>query len=158
VQTHTPRQPQSWLTFNVRQIEFVHSMNISRNVFIPFVCICVFLAVATPAIYASQTANKNQGRKKADEFVATAKALVGKTKEDVIREIGMPDSTSVAGGYESWKYRRLFGAYQRRKAIFGHISYTWQVTLEIVLHEGTVQNSTPSEATEVHRNSGDTIQ
>jgi hypothetical protein len=107
------------------------------------------------ATYGGQTAQKKEGKKDAQAFVEAVPSLVGKSRDDVITAIGPPDSTVNSGTMECWKYRKLFGEYRRRKVIFGHISLTWEVRLELVLKDGAVLSAKPSGIQEVHRQRGD---
>ncbi len=123
----------------------------AKHILIRFTCICALLVFGSTFIYASQREYQREGLQRANNFIATAKNLTGKTKEEVVKEIGMPDSNIVVGSLETWRYRKLFGRYQRRKFFFGHVSFTWEVKLELVFNEGVVQSDTSTRPREVHR-------
>jgi len=106
----------------------------------------------------SQGAIREEGEKAARAFTQTALALVGKNKEEVITAIGMPDTTANADKFECWRYRKLFGEYRRSKLIFGHVSQSLEVRLELVFKDGVVISAKPSDIKEVHRNSGEITQ
>jgi hypothetical protein len=118
----------------------------------------VAITLISSAAYGGQTAQKNEGKKDAQDFVQRASTFVGKSREDVITAIGPPDSTINSDRMEYWRYRKLFGEYRRRKVIFGHISLSWEVKLELVLKDGVVLSAKPSPIQEVPRQRGEVTQ
>lgn len=107
---------------------------------------------------AGQAAIKREGKADAEAFVAASGSLIGQSKDSVIAAIGMPASVVKTDNIECWRYRKLFGAYRRRKAIFGHISLCWEVRLELVLKDGVVTSAKPSNIREVHRQKDDVVE
>jgi hypothetical protein len=122
--------------------------------------LCLFIALALAGSIAAggQSAIKREGKNDAEAWVQLALALTGKTRDDAIAALGAPDSTVKSDQVEYWKYRRLFGAYRRKKAIFGHISLSWEVRLELVFKDGTVASVKTSGVREVHRQRGEITQ
>jgi len=120
----------------------------------------VVITLMIPAAHgvSEQTAKMGESKKDAQAFVQTASTLVGKKKEDVIIAIGLPDSAGNADRIEFWKYRKLFGDYRRRRGIFGHISLSWEVRLDLIFKDGVVLSAKPSAIREVHRERGEETQ
>ncbi|HLP07973.1 MAG TPA: hypothetical protein VK178_07390 [Opitutaceae bacterium] len=115
----------------------------------------LFLLVALLALPADARAGRGETMKKAaaneeaQQFQGSAKTLVGQAKAQVIELLGIPDSKRADEGYECWIYKRHFGTFRRKQAVFGHRTLTLEVRAEILLKEGTVVSSKVSAIEEI---------
>ncbi|HLP00979.1 MAG TPA: hypothetical protein VK163_03055 [Opitutaceae bacterium] len=115
----------------------------------------LFLLVALLALPASALAGRGETMKKAaaneeaQQFQCSAKTLVGQAKVQVIELLGIPDRKTADEGYECWIYKRHFGTFRRKKAVFGHRTLTLEVRAEILLKEGIVVSTKVSAIDEV---------
>ena len=109
-----------------------------------FITTALAILIATAiAPVTAQASTRNESNKAAKAFVEKFKTLVGKSKEEVVIQVGTADTVEKTENLEVWKYRKLFGNYQEKTAIFGRLSKTWEVKLELVFKDGIVVASKP---------------